>query len=80
MIRHADFSDTFDEKLVGDLRYKVPEIVGEAVAALHASRVGGAPFGAALDAGCGTGLAGPYIRPLVAGLRTPSRPTPFGMP
>ena len=50
----------------------MPEIVGEAVAALHASRVGGAPFGAALDAGCGTGLAGPYIRPLVAGLRTPS--------
>ncbi len=29
---------------------------------------GGRSFASALDAGCGTGLAGPYLRPIVAGV------------
>ena len=59
-----DFSDSFETKLAA-LQYKVPELVGEAVAAL--SRKRGYPFSAALDAGCGTGLAGPYLRRVVSG-------------
>lgn len=61
-----DFSDSFDQKLA-ELQYRVPALVGAAVAAHVESARGGAPFRGALDAGCGTGLAGPYLRPLVAG-------------
>ncbi len=53
------FADTFDDKLVNGLGYTVPQLVGEAAAAL------GSTFGAVLDAGCGTGLAGRYLKPLV---------------
>jgi len=60
-----DFSDSFDENLAA-LGYAVPKMLGEAAAAYVESR-GGAPFASALDAGCGTGLAGPYLRPLVSG-------------
>jgi len=49
------------------LGYRVPELVGAAAAAVVRDARGGRPFSAALDAGCGTGLAGPYLRPLVAG-------------
>ena len=45
----------------------MPELVGAAAAAVVRDARGGRPFSAALDAGCGTGLAGPYLRPLVAG-------------
>lgn len=56
-----DFADTFDEKL-GALEYKVPRIMGDA-----ARRARQVAFRSALDAGCGTGLAGRYLRPLVSG-------------
>ena len=48
----------------------MPRLLGEAVAAHVRSVRGGAPFATALDAGCGTGLAGPYLRTLVSGYLT----------
>jgi predicted TPR repeat methyltransferase len=55
------FAASFDAKL-GQLDYRAPELVAEAVA--HAC---GSPSGKldALDAGCGTGLCGPLIAPYV---------------
>eukprot|EP00550_Attheya_septentrionalis_P008107 CAMPEP_0198294880 /NCGR_PEP_ID=MMETSP1449-20131203/24696_1 /TAXON_ID=420275 /ORGANISM="Attheya septentrionalis, Strain CCMP2084" /LENGTH=487 /DNA_ID=CAMNT_0043994975 /DNA_START=86 /DNA_END=1549 /DNA_ORIENTATION=+ len=71
------FADTFDEKLLDGLGYKVPKLVGDVAKHLlqqqqqqqqqdHSS---GAKYSAVLDAGCGTGLAGRFLRPLIA---TPS--------
>jgi Predicted methyltransferase (contains TPR repeat) len=54
------FAETFDEKLVKGLGYKVPQLIGEAAKELGRDR-----YGAVLDAGCGTGLAGRFLRPLV---------------
>ncbi len=53
------FAETFDEKLA-QLDYRAPALVAEAVA-----RVAGPPHGGlcVLDAGCGTGLCGPHLRP-----------------
>lgn len=53
------FADTFDEKL-SLLDYKAPQLAAAAVA-----RALGAPRGDldVLDAGCGTGLCGPLLRP-----------------
>jgi len=60
-----DFADTFDEKL-GELAYQVPRLVGEAAYdLLKMSRR--ETFGSILDAGCGTGLAGRFLRPLLGG-------------
>ncbi|CAN0130988.1 unnamed protein product, partial [Heterosigma akashiwo] len=53
------FADSFDQKLVDDLGYTVPQLVGEAAKKLRPT------YKAVLDAGCGTGLAGRYLRPLV---------------
>uniref|UniRef100_A0A6U5LB49 Methyltransferase domain-containing protein n=1 Tax=Corethron hystrix TaxID=216773 RepID=A0A6U5LB49_9STRA len=53
------FADTFDQKLVEGLGYIVPQLVGEAAERLRSS------YTAVLDAGCGTGLAGRYLKPLV---------------
>ena len=61
-----DFSDSFDEKL-GSLGYQVPKLVGDTAANYIQSQRQGRPFHTAFDAGCGTGLAGPHLRPLVAG-------------
>ncbi len=62
-----DFADTFDEKL-GALAYQVPRLVGEAAYdLLRMSSRGGGTFDSILDAGCGTGLAGRFLRPLVGG-------------
>jgi len=55
------FADTFDSKL-GSLGYRVPGLMGEAAAFLRPSG-----YTSALDAGCGTGLAGRYLRPLISG-------------
>lgn len=60
-----DFAATFDERLVGQLHYKVPELVGAAASALGADRGG---FLHTLDAGAGTGLAGPHLRGLTRNL------------
>lgn len=64
------FADTFDEKLVVGLGYVVPKMVGDAAKEALSSRSsssGTRGYGAVLDAGCGTGLAGRYLRPLIAG-------------
>jgi len=53
------FADTFDEKLLKGLQYKVPKLVGEVVHSLRPN------YSNALDAGCGTGLAGRSLRPRV---------------
>jgi predicted TPR repeat methyltransferase len=55
------FADTFDEKLVNGLGYRVPQLIGEAVGELGENK----SYGAVLDAGCGTGLAGRFLRPFV---------------
>ncbi|KAL3805138.1 hypothetical protein HJC23_003366 [Cyclotella cryptica] len=60
-----DFADTFDEKL-GALNYKVPSLIGEAAFWLlqQGER---STYRSVLDAGCGTGLAGRFLKPLVDG-------------
>lgn len=58
-----DFADTFDEKLEA-LGYNVPKLVGDAAQELLATS-GQLSYRSALDAGCGTGLAGRFLRPLV---------------
>ena len=52
------FADTFDEKLLKGLQYKVPKLVGEVVQSLRPN----SNYSHALDAGCGTGLAGRFLR------------------
>ncbi|HEY0818336.1 MAG TPA: methyltransferase domain-containing protein [Rhizobacter sp.] len=54
------YAGDFDQHLVGVLRYRVPEGLAGPLAGLHP-----APFRSALDLGCGTGLCGPLVRPLV---------------
>ena len=54
------YAPTFDTSLVDKLGYRVPDLM------LGAIRVqGDRRFGAALDLGCGTGLMGERLRPLV---------------
>ena len=55
-----DYAADFDHHLVDVLRYRVPEGLAAPLAQLHP-----APFRSALDLGCGTGLCGPLVRPLV---------------
>jgi len=61
-----DFADTFDEKL-GALGYKVPHLIGEAAYDLLQMSPNKDMFDSILDAGCGTGLAGRFLRPLCQG-------------
>jgi predicted TPR repeat methyltransferase len=65
------FADTFDEKLVNQLQYRVPQLIGNAVRDLPpvvaAAGASTNAFHAALDAGCGTGLAGRQIHRMVSG-------------
>jgi predicted TPR repeat methyltransferase len=57
LIRTFDqFADSFDHKLVDVLDYRIPEKMQQEIAAL------GGFFDHSLDAGCGTGLAGPLLR------------------
>ena len=59
-----NYADTFDAHLRGQLEYRVPEMIAQTVAAIidpeHPPDV--------LDLGCGTGLCGLLLRPLVATL------------
>ena len=59
-----NFAETFDEKL-RKLQYRAPHIVAAALAAEY-----GEPRAALdiLDAGCGTGLCGPLLRPFARSL------------
>ena len=54
------FSNSFDSKLER-LDYRAPQLVTEALTRALAPATA---TGAILDAGCGTGLCGPYLRPL----------------
>lgn len=62
-----DYAATFESHLVGSLKYCAPYDVAKAASARVANHRGGARYASALDAGCGTGLAGPPLRRLVAG-------------
>lgn len=54
-----EYAERFESDLVGTLRYRGHEQVCGPLAALHP-----AAFASALDLGCGSGLAGPLLRPL----------------
>ncbi len=54
-----DYAADFDRHLVEELGYVAPERVQQLLAGL------GRHFNVALDLGCGTGLCGPLLRPLV---------------
>mmetsp|Transcript_34024 Transcript_34024/g.57764 ORF Transcript_34024/g.57764 Transcript_34024/m.57764 type:complete len:309 (-) Transcript_34024:374-1300(-) len=61
------YASTFETHLVDNLKYCAPRNVANAASERIASNRGGDPYASALDAGCGTGLAGPPLRPLVSG-------------
>lgn len=54
------YADTFDDALVGKLGYRVPEVLDQAIRAARPGR-----FRLAFDLGCGTGLMGQRLRPIV---------------
>jgi predicted TPR repeat methyltransferase/uncharacterized coiled-coil protein SlyX len=57
------YADRFDKHLVEDLAYRAPELVAQAV-----QRAAPPPGAEVLDLGCGTGLCGPFLRPLAGRL------------
>lgn len=59
------FADNFDKQLQGNLAYRAPELVLEALA--QAVPVATADLDI-LDAGCGTGLCGPLLKPYARAL------------
>ena len=54
------FASSFDEQLLNKLAYRAPQILVEALAQILDPPCAGLDV---LDAGCGTGLCGPLIRP-----------------
>mmetsp|Transcript_8016 Transcript_8016/g.26258 ORF Transcript_8016/g.26258 Transcript_8016/m.26258 type:complete len:614 (-) Transcript_8016:225-2066(-) len=62
-----DFAETFDDQLVGGLRYRVPELLAARLRDRLAER-GAEKYGTVFDAGCGTGLVGPLLRDVVGNL------------
>lgn len=57
------YADKFDASLVGALDYRVPELLFDAITTAAPGR-----FARAVDLGCGTGLMGEKLRPLVDSL------------
>lgn len=55
-----DYAATFDRHLVDDLKYQAHTVLVEGLRAL-----GGRRYRSALDLGCGTGLCGPLLEPIV---------------
>jgi predicted TPR repeat methyltransferase len=53
------YAAQFEQHVVQALHYRAPEVLAQPLARLHP-----APFNAALDLGCGTGLCGPLVKPL----------------
>lgn len=65
IVEHFDrFADKFDAQLVGALGYDIPEKLCALVRPLFR----GSPASEVLDAGCGTGLCGPHLRPFATTL------------
>jgi predicted TPR repeat methyltransferase len=62
------YAPRFDAALTEGLDYRGPEILRDAIAAACAAERRPLRFEAALDLGCGTGLAGAALRPLVGTL------------
>ena len=66
------FAEGFDAQLVGVLGYDVPQklcdLIRTALGVAAALTPAQPPLENALDAGCGTGLCGPLLRPLSRGL------------
>jgi predicted TPR repeat methyltransferase len=60
------FAENFDS-VIGGLEYQAPQLVAAAVAADLPASLSGRQLNI-LDAGCGTGLCGPLLRPLAAKL------------
>lgn len=54
------YAETFDQSLVDKLGYRLPEFLDQAIRTARQGR-----FGLALDLGCGTGLMGQRLRPIV---------------
>jgi len=54
------FADSFDEQLLKNLSYRAPQVLAEALNAILLGAVGDLHI---LDAGCGTGLCAPLLRP-----------------
>ena len=62
-----NFAPSFESKLVDTLKYSAPkECARVALERIETDRQG-RQYASCLDAGCGTGLSGPYLRPLVDG-------------
>ncbi len=59
-----DYAARFEGHLLDELHYDGPGLIGEALERHAAGRT----FAAAVDLGCGTGLAGPVLRPRAARL------------
>jgi len=59
-----DYAPRFEDALVGRLGYRTPEALETMIRAAMVAR-GVGRFGRALDLGCGTGLMGGRLRPLV---------------
>jgi len=58
-----EFAERFDERLVGELGYRIPEIFGER---LHARHTAPGTRLDILDLGCGTGLCGVHVADITA--------------
>ena len=56
------YAEDFDQHLRGQLQYRVPEMIAEAVAAVTADEP--SKLLDILDLGCGTGLCGSLLRPM----------------
>ncbi|UVK39033.1 methyltransferase domain-containing protein [Mesorhizobium sp. AR10] len=54
------YAKSFDESLVDNLGYRLPEFLDQAIRTARPGR-----FGLVLDLGCGTGLMGQRLRPIV---------------
>ncbi|MBC7992159.1 MAG: tetratricopeptide repeat protein [Rhizobacter sp.] len=54
------YANQFEQHVVQALHYRAHEVLAQTLPRLHAGR-----FSSALDLGCGTGLCGPLVKPLV---------------
>lgn len=62
-----NFAPSFESKLVDTLKYSAPKECAKTASGRIETGRQGRQYSLGLDAGCGTGLSGPYLRPLVDG-------------